>query len=246
VSQSNHPATINGAMEILSEMFATFGMLPETVGPTDVDSLNSVMAALLAALRHAAVLRADGKYRESALLALRAVELFILRLKPGFEESLNLALGDVTSGLVALEAGQVVPLLKPKPRPRGGRAPEDPTRHVLLGCAVAAVGRLQWTGLRIGEAQSAVAERLDKLGVKPARGSRPITSRTVREWCEKIAADVGGRSMAAVNVKILLSPESESRVRSMPRTEARKLILEQLALIVRLHPDWRGGTGKPS
>jgi hypothetical protein len=232
---SDQPVKKIDGVEIFNELASTFGILPEVIGAGELNLANSVLAGLLKALRHSVVLRQAGQDRDAALLALRSVSLFIVRLKPGFDEDLYASFRDLASALVALNEGNVTALVQPTQAKAGGRAPDSPMRQVLIGFAVGAVGRLQWTGLRVGEAHKAVADTLHKHGVRPSRGSGRMTARSVREWCERVAADVGGRSIATLDAKLLLTPEREKRIKSMPPEDARKFVLHQLTLNVRMN-----------
>jgi len=134
-------------------------------------------------LRSAADLRRQGQESEAVLTALRAAWTFISRFDTGVRENLLAPLMKLTSALTALEEGTVDPLLKPKRKPKGGRTPDTWERQGVVGWAVGAAHRLQWTGLTPTQADREVAAALQRLGVRPARGAtRKMTHRTVRDW----------------------------------------------------------------
>src|SRR5947209_1764021 len=85
--------------------------------------------------------------------------------------------------LLALNENNVEPILKPKKRT--GRAPSSPRRYGLIGIAVGAAQRLEWTGLSAAEANKAVATKLNAVGVEPKRGKSRVTADTVRRWRER-------------------------------------------------------------
>jgi hypothetical protein len=78
-------------------------------------------------------------------------------------------------------------------------------------------------------AHKAVADALHEIGIKPSRGSGRVTARTVRSWCETVAADVGGHSNAATHANSMLTDEYKARIKEMLPRDARKLVLTALA-----------------
>ncbi len=161
-----------------------------------------------------------------------------MRFQTGLRENLHAPLMSRSSALVALNNNKVEPLLNPTPTPAGGRAPDSPARQGLIGLAAGAVERLGWTGLKRPAAQQAVADRLHKAGIKPGRGSSRVTARTVREWCERVAADIGGHSVAAMQMNAMTPPEWQTKIKALSPQDGRKFILAALALnVLDLNPD---------
>src|SRR5256885_977755 len=82
--------------------------------------------------------------------------------------------------------------------------------------------------LRRAGGDKAVADTLHKIGIKPSRGSGRLTARTIREWCERVAADVGGCSAAAMQATSMLTDGYKARIEEMSPKDARKLVLKAL------------------
>ena len=74
---------------------------------------------------------------------------------------------------------------------------------------------------------------LVKLGVQ-ARGDKPITERTVRTWCEKVAEDMHRRGVAANVYDTMFTDEESLRFSNLQSDRERQaLALNSLALFVR-------------
>jgi hypothetical protein len=237
-----------------------FGVLPETIGPADLEILNQALTTLFGKLRDASTLYRNGRYGERAgiLIALSAQWTFLMRFSPVLREALHMPLLNLSSAMLALNVNNVEPILRPKIRPRGGRSYDSARRQALVGIAVGAVGQLQWTGMRPAEAHKAVAAALNKIGVPPARGKGPIQPRTVREWCERVNAgypllrvlcssdpealrqwacrakpDEAGLSVATVNAAEMLTDKARSRIEGLPGSAAQDLVLRELSQNIR-------------
>jgi hypothetical protein len=248
-----------------------FGVLPEIIGPADLEILNQALATLLGKLRDASTVYRNGRYggRAGTLVALSAQWTFLMRFSPVLREVLHMPLLNLSSALLALNENNVEPILKPRTQPRGGRSYDSARRQALVGIAVGAVGQLQWTGMRPAEAHKAVAAALNKIGVAPARGKRPIQPRTLREWCERVNAgypllrvicssdpealrhwayranpDEAGLSAATVNAAEMLTDEARSRIEGLPVPAARDLVLRELSQTIR-KMELAGATQKP-
>jgi hypothetical protein len=231
-SDQEEPARKADVVDRFDEIAAGFGILPEIIGAGDLECLNSALAEMFEVLRQAALLRPTYQ-RAAAVRALNAVSFFIMRFHTGVGQNLHAPLMDLASALLALNENKVEPLLKPTPASAGGRAPDSPARQALIGFAVGAVGRLQWAGLQRAVAHKAVADTLHKIGIRPSRGSGRLTARTVREWCERTAADIGGRSIAAMNANLMLTDEWQAKITALPPSDARKFLLDALTVNVR-------------
>jgi hypothetical protein len=216
---------------ISEELAAEYGVLPDIVGLTDLDALNAAVRSMFILLGEATALARAGDDRAAAVKALGAVYRFIMRFRTGLDHNLHGPLLRLLSALLALDDNNVDPILRPSRI--GGRAPDSGFRQALIGCAVAAVGRLRWTRMDRKVACKIVAETMRKAGVDPARGANALTERTVRHWCETDAADVGRHSIIAAIADTLLSELWRTRLQSEPTNLARKLILDALVDSVR-------------
>jgi hypothetical protein len=127
--------------------------------------------------------------------------------------------------------GATEPILEPVRR--RGRAPSDPAYDSIRGHAVATVQLLLQTGLARGKAHQAVARHLQLLGVRPERGSGPITATTVRNWCDKIPSQVDPDSTAALMYHNKLAPEEMEMFSVVPKDRAKQFALQQLGSYVR-------------
>jgi len=55
----------------------------------------------------------------------------------------------------------------------------------------------------------------------------------VRGWCERVAADVGGHSIAATNANMMLTDKWQSKINAVSQTTGRKFVLDALTHVVR-------------
>jgi hypothetical protein len=103
--------------------------------------------------------------------------------------------------------------------------------------------RLLQTGLDRQEAHKRVANLLTKLGVRPARGSGPVTATTVRTWCDDIASDVGQHGTAAIVYTDMFDLAEQERFLALPKDQAKRFALKSLAAWVQsLFPELRKPT----
>jgi len=161
-------------------------------------ALNAAFDFLYGGLRDAKKLfeAGDSAGREGAIHALETVLKFLSRFQPILDEGLNAPLAGLSNALLSLDDGTVLALLKPV-QPRG-RSRASAFRDSLKGAAAFTVDRLCATGRTAPDAHADVAQVLRDAGVTAARGRFPaITSRTVRGWCQEVAADIGRRGDAA-------------------------------------------------
>jgi hypothetical protein len=203
----------------------------EIVGAADLPELNLILEALFARLRVAR--RRPVSERMRTIEALQATWAFLMLFSEVTTEGLHIPLLNLHGALLALEQNNVEPLLKPAALSGGGRAPASPAQEKLIGFAAGAVGRLLWTGMARKAAHEAVTQILDKLGAKPGRGGGRVTPRTVRGWCERVAADVGEHSIAATNANTMLTAKWQSKIKPMSQTTGRKFVLDALTHVVR-------------
>jgi hypothetical protein len=164
---------------------AAVSLLPEKIGTVDLETLNQAIAALMAELRIARSLPAGETHgRQGAVAALIAVWSFLARFEPVLAEKLHVPLLSLHSALLALNENNIESILKPIKR--RGRAISSLRRYALIGTAVGATQRLEWIGLSPKDANKAVAEKLNELGIKPTRGKNGVTADTLRRWREQI------------------------------------------------------------
>jgi hypothetical protein len=159
--------------------------LPEKIGPDHLDALNEALVALFGELHFARSLPPGETHgRLGAVVALSAAWRFFTRFEPVLMETLHVPLMSLHGALLALDQNNVEPILKPKKRT--GRAASSPRRYALIGIAVGAARRLEWTGLAPMEANQAIATKLNALGIKSTRGKGGVTADTLRRWREGI------------------------------------------------------------
>jgi hypothetical protein len=111
----------------------------------------------------------------------------------------------------------------------GLRAPASEGRQSFKGLVTYTVRRLQKLGMDDKAARGVVAKQLRMLGVKPDRGSRDLTARTLREWRKAIAADVG----AAKTYDDLLADPQNEIFNKLSREKAIQGLLNKLAYVTK-------------
>jgi len=206
--------------------------LPEAITEGDVPTLNIALRHLWVELREAQSEFATGNHLDGAYLALLAVSAFLSRFGPVRQEGLSTPLAALESALWVLDEGVVEPILKPTRRARSGRARSSVHHQELKGAAVYVVHRLHRLGLEQKKARAIVAAELRRIGVKPDRGSGEITGRTIRGWCEEVAADVGRHGVAAQRSHALLSHPGNKALEKMPREAAKSVLQSRLRFFV--------------
>jgi hypothetical protein len=92
---------------------------------------------------------------------------------------------------------------------------------------------LQLAGLTRDDARQVVAKQLSKLGVRPERGSGPVTATTLRNWADKVSSDFGRHSTAAMIHDDKLTPAEKQRFLARPKDRAKQFALQLLATYVR-------------
>ena len=219
------------------------GTLPETITESNLGTLNEGLGFLFAQLREARRRydeEGDGG-RAGAFMALGAIWKFIVLFDRPHAERLHTPILRLLDALAALEENNVLPIVKPVPRP--GRAPSSHGHAALKGQAAATVKRLTQAGVPLKEAHKAVARELNKLGVRPERGSDPVTSRTVRNWCGEVASDVGRHGTAALMCADNFTDEEQKRFSALSKVDAKRFALASLAGFVRdVFPDLQEST----
>jgi hypothetical protein len=156
------------------------------------------------------------------------VSAFLSLFRPVRREGLSAPLAALESALWALDEGVVQPILKPTRPAQSGRARSPVLYQELKGAAVYVVHRLHYFGLEQKQARATVAAELRRIGVKPDRGSGEITARTIRGWCEEVAADVGRHGVAAQRSHALLLHPGNKVLENMPREAAKSWLRSRL------------------
>ena len=216
--------------------------LPEKIAPADLESLNRALAALFQELRSARRLPPGETHgRRSAVVALSAVWRFLIQFRPVLTETLHVPLMSLHSALLALNENNIEPILGPSKRT--GRAASSPRRYALIGIAVGAARRLEWTGLSPKDANKAVATKLSALGVKPTRGKSGVSADTLRRWRDninevqplvrslpeilksKLSAEDLGWINAAQNAESMLIDEWRKKIQVLAPADARRFVL---------------------
>jgi hypothetical protein len=155
-------------------------------------------------------------------------------------ETLHVPLLNLSSALLALNENNVEPILRPTKRT--GRAASSPRRYALIGIAVGAAMRLEWTGLSKADANNVVATKLGALGIEPARGKNGVTADTLRRWREKLdevrpllhlkPSDIGAEDIgwihAVTNADDVLTEEWRGKIAALTPADARRFILSAL------------------
>ena len=219
------------------------GTLPETITESNLGTLNEGLGFLFAQLREARRRydeEGDGG-RAGAFMALGAMWKFIVLFDRPHAEQLHTPILSLLDALATLEENNVLPIVKPVPR--RGRAPSSHGHAALKGQAAATVKRLTQAGMPLKEAHKAVARELNKLGVRPERGSGPVTPNTVRNWCDEVASDVGWHGTAALMYADIFTDEEQKRFSALSKVDAKRFALASLGGFVRaVFPDLQKST----
>jgi hypothetical protein len=212
---------------------SNFGTIPDPIGPDDLARLNEGLAWLFVELREANNRYHNGTDggRDAAIVAIRATTAFLMLFSGVDKESLFTPLAFLANALTALNSNVVEPMLKPLPS--RGRAPASEGRQSFKGFVTYTVCRLQDFGMDDKSSRRVVAKQLKMLGIKPDRGSGDLTARTLREWRQAIAADVGRHSDAAKTLDSLLADAENETLNKLSREEAIQAMLNKLAYVTK-------------
>jgi hypothetical protein len=131
--------------------------------------------------------------RAGAIRAVEATLNLIGDLYSVTNEALQAPILALINALCSLEENKVTPLLTPTPRP--GRPSDTALREALKGTVAWSAKKLCQLGHNPRTAYDIIAKALndEKIDYLP----RSITHRTIREWCEAVAADFGQHGIAA-------------------------------------------------
>jgi hypothetical protein len=232
-----------------AENTSCVGSLPETIGYNDLDCLNQNLETLFEGSVARSLPAGDTRGRLSAVVALGTVCTFLMSFRLELAEGLHVPLLNLHGALLALDENNIEPILKPVKRT--GRAVSSPQRSNLIGIAIGSARRLEWTDMGPAAANRAIAAKLTALGVKPTRGRRGITDRTVRGWRERAEAtepllralprllgqvispeDLGWIS-AARDAEGMLTEKWSACIRALPPNTARRFILDAMENSIR-------------
>jgi hypothetical protein len=216
------------AVEFIDRMQGT---LPDALTGRDLEVLNAALRFFFSDLRRASELFQQSE-RRGAIKALAAAWRFVALFKQPLADLLYLPLLQLQTMLMALDKGDVAPMLKPVRGP--GRAVSSAARAALKGRAAAAVAQMMQTGLPQKQARDLVAKTLARLGVRPERGSGQITATTIRHWCDEVRADVGRHTDAAVVYDSVFTEEERALFSRLPSDDARcSHVLASLTAFIR-------------
>jgi hypothetical protein len=205
------------------------GTLPQKVKEADLRTLNSGLGFLFGRLRQARAQfeQEEDHARDAAYTTLGAFHRFITLFRKPLDEALHVPIVRLQDALLGLDQGRIDAILRPNRR--SGRAPSSQTYAGLRGHAVATVQLLiLHAGLARDNAHRAVATKLRLLGVRPGRGSGPVTTTTVRNWCDEAASDVGRHDMVAMMYDHKLARGKEM-LSGLSKSQARQSALKELA-----------------
>ena len=213
------PGELIEATEFLDRMKGT---LPEQITAADLETLNRGLRFFFSKLRLASGLfrQAEDDQRHAAIVALDAAWRLIALFKQPYSENLFLPLLHLQDALRNLDEGSVPPMVVKSVRRPGGAKSTD-ARSALRRYVAGTVGRLVEANVPLEKAHRRVAGDLVKLGVRPERGSSPITARTVRGWCEEVAADVDRRDAAAIVYDGMFTDDERQRFAALQSDQAR-------------------------
>jgi hypothetical protein len=221
------------ATEFLDQMKGT---LPEQITAADLEKLNAGLRFFFSDLRRALELFAQSKSggRAGVVKAMAATWRLVALFRQAYAENSFVPLLQLQDALQALDQNNVAPMLRPINR--SGRSSSLDVRTALRGHAAGTVARLVEANVSPPDARALVAEALLALGVRPERGSKQITARTVRTWCEEVAEDVGRHRAAAIVYDGMFTDDERRRFSALVSDQARHaLALNSLAGFIREH-----------
>jgi hypothetical protein len=206
------------------------GTLPEAIRSKDLEVLNAGLRLFFADLRGARR-HFGNNQRHGSIEALGALIRFIALFEAPFADLLHVPVLVLHEALFGLDENIVRPLLEPVKKP--GRSRSSMAHEALKGHVAGTVQRLFQTGKSTADAYGLVAEELDKLGLKPERGSGALTATTVRHWCDEVAADMSRTGGAADVYDRMFTVDEVEKFKTLPRDQARRFALESLVAFVR-------------
>ncbi len=158
---------------------------------------------------------------------------FLRLFREPLAENLEVPLLRLQDALAGLYENNVQPMLRQARR--RGRAKESDAYQVLMGFAAGTAQRLKQAGLGRASAYRRVANILDKSGFKSARGGAPVSERTIRNWCQKVAEDVGSRGTARKSYDRMFTREENARFAQRSKEDARELAIVSFKEFIRIY-----------
>jgi hypothetical protein len=208
------------------------GTLPEEITSSELQILNSALKSLFAPLREIRprYQEAEAKDRRLAIrLALSFYCRFIQLFQKPLEEGLDVPILHLNDALGGLDDNLVLPILQPIPKLKGGRSESSDAHKALKGLVAATVTYLCENGFRTPDAHKALAQWLNKLGVRSERGSGDITPTTVRNWCAEVSSLESTATAAIMYNKMLADSERErlaaAAEKATPESAARNRLI---------------------
>jgi hypothetical protein len=168
--------------------------------------------------------------RDGVIHALETIVKFLGLYEPVLAGGLHAPPAMLLDALMNLDDGVVHQMLRKVKHSGRGRASAG--RESFKGMVAFSVDGLCASGMIFKDAHESVARVLREEGVTPSRGSGEVDERTVRGWCEDVAADVGRHGEAAQTFD-LLQKELEAETSAAPEIIRRRL-LDRLAHVARV------------
>jgi len=166
--------------------------------------------------------------REGAIHAIETVLMFLESSSIFRSHGLHAPLVFLLDSLMNLDDGVVQPILQPVRH--SGRGRVSAVRESFKGVVAFTVDRLCATGLPVDEARKLVARTLQQAGLVAERGRyRAVTERTVRGWCEDVAADVGRKGQAAQTFDLMQQDKDFAPASGRDPASTRRELLHRLA-----------------
>ena len=212
------------------------GTLPEDITSSELQILNEALSSLFAALRESRPLyeKAEVEDRRRAIcVALAFYCRFIQLFKKPLEEGLDVPILHLNDALAALNDNSVLPILQPIPKK--GRSESSDAHKALKGLVAATVTYLCENGFRTPDAHKALAQWLNKLGVRSERGSGDITPNTVKYWCAEVSSLESTATAAIMFNKMLAEPERERSAATAKKLTPEGAARNRLILWVNTH-----------
>jgi hypothetical protein len=206
-------------------------------GPLSAEQIQAISDAfdfLYSGLREAKrrFQASDDAGRDGAIHAVETVIKFLSLYEPVRSESLHAPLSVLFDALMSLGDGEVLPILRKVKR--SGRVRASGGRDSLTGMIAFTVDGLCATGMSSDDARRSVARILQKAGVTPARGAGSnVTVRTIRGWCEEVAADVRREGEAAHAFDLTAQAFAAVRQTAHDPKAIRRALLDGLAHVAR-------------
>jgi hypothetical protein len=210
---AHSPAVAAESLAPYVEFFTRFeGTLPEVITSSELQALNSALGFLFAALREVRPLyqKAEAKDRRHAIrVALSVYCRFIQLFQKPLEEGLDVPILHLNDALGGLDDNSVSPILQIIPKK--GRSKSSDAHNALKGLVAATVAYLCENRFPTADAHKALAQWLNKLGVRSERGSGDITSDTVRNWCAEVSSLGKTSTATAAIMRNKMLAESERK-----------------------------------